>query len=322
MPTGGPRLLADIGGTHARFAWQAGADAALQHLRIYPSAAHATLLEALQTYLRDTGLGPPRLAALGMANPVSGDWVQMVNHHWSFSIRDLRARLGVERLEVLNDFEALALAIPALQADELATLKPGHADAAAPRALIGPGTGLGMAGLVCIDGRHRPLPSEGGHSTLCPETAREMAVVQVLQGRFGHVSVERAVSGPGLVWLYEALCELDRAALPPGLTPAEVTERAGAGTAGCSDERAAEALALFFAFLGSAAGNLALTLCARGGVYLAGGIVPRLVAAARQSQLVERFLGKGRMRGLLEQVPLWIVVAHEPPALRGLARVF
>ena len=186
----------------------------------------------------------------------------------------------------------------------------------APIALIGPGTGLGMAGLVAVGERWVALPGEGGHATLSPETPREMAVAQWLRQRFGHASVERAVSGPGLVWLHESLSQLDGRVPQPGLSAAEVCERGCAST----DPVAREALTMFFAFLGSAAGNLALTLGARGGVYIGGGIVPRLVEAARASPLIERFANKGRMKALLAPIPLRIISTDDPPALRGVAR--
>ncbi len=257
----GPRLLADIGGTNARFAWQAGPGATPEAVRVLACAEHATLLDAARCYLADIGLATPRLGAIGIANPVTGDAVQMTNHHWSFSIEALRTALGLQRLVVMNDFEALARSLPLLQADETAQVAGGTATDG-PIALIGPGTGLGVGGLVPARGGWAPLSGEGGHVTLAAVTPREAAVVAALQQRFGHASAERAVSGPGLVWLVEALCAVDGVAAPPDLSAASVTQRGQDGS--CT--RCTEALQLFFAFLGTTAGNLALTLGARGGV--------------------------------------------------------
>lgn len=315
-PDDGPRLLADIGGTNARFGWQESAGAPVTHVQTYACARSPSLLAAMQAYLAETARPAPRLAAIGIANPVTGDTISMTNHHWSFSIKALERALGVERLVVINDFEALALALPALQAHETVQLGAGVGVAGAPIALIGPGTGLGMAGLMHLGGRWAALAGEGGHATLSPLTPREMAVAQRLHQRFGHASIERAVSGPGLVWLHDALSELDGDAPQPGLSAAEICDRGRTET----EPRAHEALMMFLALLGSAAGNLALTLGARGGVYIGGGIVPRLIDVAGTSPLRERFVGKGRMRALLEPIPLRVITTLDPPALRGVAR--
>ncbi|WP_425260482.1 glucokinase [Rubrivivax sp. RP6-9] len=313
----GPRLLADIGGTNARFAWQAGPGAAPEAVQVLACAEHATLLDAARRYLAETGLATPRLGAIGIANPVTGDAVQMTNHHWSFSIEALRTALGLQRLVVMNDFEALARSLPLLGADEKVQIAGGRAadGQGAPIALIGPGTGLGVGGLVPTRGGWVPLAGEGGHVTLAPVTPREAAVVAALQQRFGHASAERAVSGPGLVWLVEALCAVDGVPAPPDLDAARVTQRGQDGS--CA--RCTEALQLFFAFLGSTAGNLALTLGARGGVYLGGGIVPRLQGLLKASDFHARFVGKGRFRGYLAAMPVVLITSTQHPALRGAA---
>lgn len=313
-----PRLLADVGGTHARFAWQRNADAAPEQVQVLRCAEYATLLDAARAYLAtlEPGAMPaPRLGAIGIANPVVGDHVQMTNHHWSFSISALRTALGLERLVVVNDFEALALALPLLEPDETEQLAGGAADPLAPRALIGPGTGLGVAALVHSGRRWQAIAGEGGHVSLSPQTEREAAVMFALQRRFGHASAERAVSGQGLVWLHDALAELDGAIVATtGLDGAEVARRAP------HDPRCAEALALFFAFLGTTAGNLALTLGARGGVYFGGGVLPKLARELAASGWRERFVGKGRFRGYLEAVPVHLIVSTRHPPLRGAAQ--
>lgn len=303
------RLVGDVGGTHARFGWQAGPGAPVADVRVYRCAEHATLQAALERYLADLGRSAPPRAAIGIANPVTGDRVSMTNHPWSFSIEALRRALGFAELVVLNDFEALALALPLLAPDETLQLAGGAAVPGAPLALIGPGTGLGVATLVPAGGGWVALAGEGGHVTLAAVTPREAAVVAALQQRFGHASAERAVSGPGLVWLHDALADLDHAAREPGLTAADV--------AGRDDARSREAVSLLLAFLGTTAGNLALTTGARGGVYLGGGVLPRLADRLADSPFAARLAAKGRFRGYLEKVPVHLITGDRHPALRG-----
>jgi glucokinase len=315
-PTSFPRLVGDIGGTNARFAWQANAGAALSDVATLRCADHASLQAAMQHYLQQRPT-PPRWAAIGIANPVVGDQVRMTNHHWSFSIESVRTLLGLERFLVINDFTALALSLPALSSAELRQVGNGAAVAAAPLGLLGPGTGLGVSGLLPASGGHRPIPinGEGGHVTLAPTNDREEAVVRQLRRRFGHPSAERALSGPGLSNLYEALCEID-GVLPAPLDAAGVTSRFTAG----GDPQCSDAIDLFFAFLGNVAGNLALSLGARGGVYIGGGIVPRLGDAIDRSRFREQFEAKGRFRAYLAAIPTFVVQAGISPALVGAAR--
>jgi glucokinase len=308
-----PRLLGDIGGTHARFAWQDGPGRALSDIAIERCAEHPTLGGAIRHYLQAAGKPAPHSAALGIANPVIGDEVRMTNHHWCFSIGALQRELQLQRLLVLNDFEALALALPGLAADELQPVGGGAADPAASCAVIGPGTGLGVAGL--LPGRARAVTGEGGHATLAPTDDRESAVIGWLRRRHGHVSAERVLSGSGLVNLYDAISALDETPAE-ALRPAEVVDRALAGT----DPACGTAVTLFCGFLGNVAGNVALTLGARGGVYIGGGIVPRLGAAFAASPFRARFEGKGRFRDYLAAIPTWVIVTAQPPALLGAAR--
>lgn len=310
-----PRLVGDIGGTNARFAWQAHAQAPLECVETLACQDYPQLQQAIEAYLGRIGRERPAQAALGLANPVTGDWIQMTNNHWTFSIEAMRRALGLHKLAIYNDFSALALALPTLREDELLHLGGGPALPDGARALIGPGTGLGVSGLLPqAGGGWRALESEGGHATLCASTEREWQVLSQLQRRFGHASAERVLSGPGLVWTYEALCAIDdcpvRFTQPPELADAALAQ---------ADAQAREALALFFGFLGAMAGNLALTLGARGGVYLGGGVLPRIADALRQSAFMERFLAKGRMRPLLETMPVYLITAQESPALRGMA---
>ncbi|HWP19233.1 MAG TPA: glucokinase [Burkholderiaceae bacterium] len=318
-----PRLVGDVGGTNARFAWMAGPDTGLEKVVTLPVAEHAGLREAIEHYLRSEGLPRPAGAAIGIANPVMGDRVQMTNHDWSFSIRELQQALGLGRLLVLNDFTALALALPGLTPNERRQVGGGEPVAGAPVALLGAGTGLGVSGLVPSSpmagwgrgpARWIPLEGEGGHVTLAATDDREEAVLRLLRRRHGHVSAERAVSGPGLENLYQAVCELDGKAAQPLDAPVIAQTALRHGDACC-----VAALELFCAFLGTVAGNLALTLGARGGVYIGGGIVPRLGHWFDGSRFRERFEAKGRFRPYLEAIPTWVVQA-QAPGLLGAAR--
>lgn len=313
-----PRLLGDIGGTNARFGWQSRADAEIEQIRVLPVAEYPDLLAALEGYLDFAKLGRPQCAALGMANPVSGDTVAMTNHHWRFSIHQVRARMGWQRLLVLNDFTALALALPHLEAS--VKVPVGAVPQPLERAaigLIGPGTGLGVSGLLPVPGSSRwvPIVGEGGHVSLSPSTAEEFAVQEQLQRRYGHASAERALSGAGLVDLYHALSRVR------GLPSEEITAPAHVMEQGLREgpSLASDTLDLFCAFLGSVAGDLALTLGARGGLYLGGGIVPRMKDRFVQSTFRARFEAKGRFRSYLAEVPTWLIDAPVSPALKGAA---
>lgn len=307
-----PDLVADIGGTNARFAL---IDANRQPYaeQTLSCAAFSGLTAAMQAYLAAVGGPRPTQAAVAVATPINGDWIQFTNSDWSFSTEAVGRELGLERLQILNDFTALALALPLLNPDEQRSVGGGTAVEEAPIGLLGPGTGLGVSGLVWSGQDWIPLQSEGGHVTFSPVDQREWAVAQVLQRRFGHPSPERLLSGPGLVNLYQALAEVEgwSAAV---LEPAEITDRALAGT--CPHCR--DVLEIFCGALGTAAGNLAITLGAQGGVYIGGGIVPRLGDFFDRSSFRARFEAKGRFSSYLAAVPTWVITAANP-ALRGVA---
>lgn len=307
-----PDLVADIGGTNARFAL---IDA---HRQPYAEqtllcADFPNLTAAAQSYLATAGGPRPTQAAVAVATPISGDWIQFTNSNWSFSTEAVGRALELERLLILNDFTALALALPLLNPDERRTVGGGTVIEEAPIGLLGPGTGLGVSGLVWSGERWIPLQSEGGHVTCSPVDAREWAITQVVQLRFGHASPERLLSGPGLVNMYLALAEVEGWPAE-ALEPAMITDRALAGT--CHHCR--EVLEMFCGMLGTAAGNLAITLGAQGGIYIGGGIVPRLGDFFDQSPFRARFEAKGRFSAYLAAVPTWVITAAHP-ALRGVA---
>jgi glucokinase len=314
-PHGFPRLLGDIGGTHARWAWQPAPDALPQAHVTHRTADDPSLLASAQRYLSTQTLPSPAVIGLGVATAVQGDEIRMTNLPWVFSLTALRDALGAEQCIAINDFTALAHAVPTLKPNDLRLLGGDAPADDAAKGLIGPGTGLGVSGLV-PDGRGhwRALSGEGGHVTLAASNRAEADLIGLLQAHFGHVSAERVLSGAGLVNLHAAVCERDGVAAPP-LRPSDVTQHAMAG----SDARCAEALSHFTAFLGSVAGNLALTLGARGGVYLGGGILPRLGPHFDAALFRSRFEAKGRFEAYLKPIPVWLIEA-EVPALVGVAR--
>ena len=271
MTTDDPGLVADIGATNARFALVLP-DGTVSPPRVFALADHPTIAEAIETYLEtECPLRKPVQAAIAIAAPVTGDQVTMTNHPWTFSIEGLRQRFGFRRIHVINDFAANALAILHLDKTDCRQIGPGSPALRQPIGVIGPGTGLGVSGLIPCGHGYVAIHGEGGHATIAPEDERESAVLDLLRRRYEHVSAERLLSGPGLVNLYHALCELSGIPAAP-LTPMQITD----ARTGQENRLAVEATDMFGAMLGSVAGNLALLLGARGGIYIAGGIVPKL----------------------------------------------
>lgn len=312
-----PRLLADVGGTNARFAWQASAGAPISDVRVLPCADYPTLPAAMHAYLDGLNQGRPLAAAIAIANPITGDEVRMTNHHWVFSQSAVKAEFGLQTLQLLNDFTALALALPVLPADELRQVGGTTAVPDAPIALLGAGTGLGVSGLLPDRrGGWLPINGEGGHVTLPAVSARERLVMDGLIQRYGRASAERLLCGQGLVDACAILCAADGVPERTLAHAAEVTEAALANQL----PQAVEALTHFCALLGSVAGNLALTLGARGGVYIGGGIVPRLGDAFERSPFRQRFEAKGRFSAYLQAIPVWVITSSQSPALMGAAR--
>ena len=302
-------LVGDIGATNARFGLVAPAGAIL-HSSIFACADFADIGDAIGAYLAQRGNLPmPRSGALAIAAVITGDLVRMTNHPWHFSVAALRDLLGFERLLAINDFTAAALAVPHLSDGDRIPVGGGAPVDGAPIAVLGPGSGLGVSGIVPSGLGWVPLTGEGGHATMAPANDREDAVLRLMRRRFDHVSAERCLSGPGLVNLYNCLAELDGVPAEP-CTAAQITDPE------IDDKLCREATAMFCAMLGTIAGNLALSLGARGGVYIAGGIVPRLGARFVESGFRERFEAKGRMRPYLAAIPCY-VVTHRLPAFLG-----
>jgi len=314
---GGARLLADVGGTNARFALETG-PGRFEAIEVLPCQEHATLADAMRAYLAlpqvaslHTGI---RHAAIAIANPVTGDQVRMTNHHWAFSIEALRQECGFATLVVVNDFSALARSLPHL-GEHKRQVGGGAQVADAPLGLLGAGTGLGVSGLIpAAGGGWTALRSEGGHVSFSPVNEVEIAILQYAWREFEHVSSERLLSGAGVELIYRALSE--RAGRPDSLNAPEISRRALAGECPVCDA----VLEAFCGMLGTAAGNLAITLGAQGGVYIGGGIVPRLGERFVNSSFRRRFEQKGRFSAYLAQVPTYVITA-EYPAFLGVSAI-
>jgi glucokinase len=298
------RLLADIGGTFVRFALEV-APGRLAHMALLRSAEHADFEAAVRAYLAGVGPGQILHAAIAIANPVEGDEVRMINYHWKFSIEQIRQRLGLETLVVVNDFTALAMALPRLGPGDRRAVGQGTPRERSVVGLLGAGTGLGVSGLIPAGDGWVALGAEGGHTSFAPRDAREQLILDHAQRQYSHVSFERLVSGPGLELIHRALCERDGHATPALLAPA-ITQRGLSG----EDARCAEVLEVFCGMLGTAAGDLAVTLGALGGVYIGGGIVPRLGTYFDRSPFRARFEDKGRFSDYLRGIPTYVVTAE------------
>jgi glucokinase len=298
-------LVADVGGTNIRLA--AATASGFQNQTTWLCSDFDTLTDALTTYI-ETYLDKsrPTAAAIAVAGPVTGDKVDITNQRWNFSIEELRTDLKLEKLIVVNDFTAQAAAIPRLEPTDIEPIKEGIPIQDKAIAVLGPGTGLGVSGLVYSGYNWIPLAGEGGHVTLGATNEREWAILEVLQGIFGRVSAERVLSGPGLVNLFRALCQLDGEAAVES-TPAEIVELAGTSP----ESRAAETVRIFSGWLGTVAGDFALTLGAWTGVYLCGGVLPKMGQRFAREQFSERFVDKGRYRGHMERIPVHLVTNTE-----------
>ena len=300
-----PRLIADIGGLYARFAIETsyGEFAQQRSLRCADFASFEAAMAAYLSSLKSTLVVH---AAVAIANPVDGDQVRMTNYHWQFSIEEARVNLGLETLVVVNDFTALAMALPRLGPQDFRQVGSGQAVKNSVIGLIGSGSGLGVSGLIPSGEGWTSLGSEGGHSSFAPSDAREAAVLAYVWRQFDHVSFERLLSGPGLELTYLAIAELKHMQVK-GLSAPEITRCA-------LDENeplCIETLEVFCNMLGTAASNLALTLGATGGIYIGGSIVPRLGDFFDRSGFRNRFEQKGRFANYVAHIPSFVITAAE-----------
>jgi glucokinase len=305
-------LVADVGGTNARFAIADLETLALYDIEEFKCALHSSLVEAMRAYL-DRLDDPPAVAAIAVAGPVVDERVSLTNSAWSFTKAELCSRTGLNSVLVLNDIQALALSISSLDGRELHRIGGLEADPRATKLVLAAGTGIGASALVWTGARWLAVPGEGGHISFAAYTKRERDVIDVLYPDQPHVPVDRVVSGPGLANLYRAIAKLDGAEAEPFL-PNDVLTRGLSR----SDAIAEEALELFIAWLGRFAGDAALMVGARGGVYIGGGLAPRMVDALSTDLFRRSFDEKGQMKGFLEPIPVYIILAKFA-ALKGAA---
>ena len=308
-------MVADIGATNVRFAalTDGGAIGPVSRfaVRNFPD-----ITAALDAFVQQTGTPRPARLALAIAGPIFSDEVKITNAQWHFSIRDLKQRLKLKQLAVVNDFEAQALSLPYLGNDDLIAIGQvrGTHSPNAPRAVLGPGTGMGMAGLIRIGDRWHAVTTEGGYTSLSPLTDREIAVWHILRKRHGRVSVERVLSGPGLVELYQALLTIEERE-PETVTSEQIVHMARTA----KSKLAVESIELFCAWLGDVAGDAALMFLARGGVFLTGSILNDISEVLKHSRFRERFENKGRAASFIKTVPTYLITT-ETSALLGCAR--
>ncbi|ALK98682.1 RpiR family transcriptional regulator [Massilia sp. WF1] len=314
----GPRLLADIGATHARFALES-APGVLRNVAVLLCDDYTGIVPLLNAYLAQARaqLGEVRIshAAFALANPISGDFIRMTNRDWQFSTDEVRRALGLTTLLIVNDFTALAMALPGFKPDELLQIGGGTPQPHAVAGVLGPGTGLGVSGVIpTVDG-FVTLGSEGGHVNFAPADEREFAILQYAWREWQHVSNERLISGPGMEIIYRALAQRNGVQAPPR-NAADIVSSALEQ----QDPLCLEVLECFAGMLGGAAANLAVTLGAFGGIFIGGGIVPRVAQWFATSPFRARFEAKGRFSSYLAQIPTYVIMTPNP-ALYGVASI-
>jgi glucokinase len=310
----GPRLVADIGATHARLALET-APGVLRHAAVLLCDDYPGIVPLLQAYLA----GHPGVrivhAALALANPISGDFIRMTNRDWQFSTDEVRRTLGLSTLLIVNDFTALAMAVPGMKSEDLLQVGGGKPASHSVAGVLGPGTGLGVSGVIpTVDG-FVTLGSEGGHVNFAPADEREFAILQFAWREWTHVSNERLLSGPGMEVIHRALAQRNGVQVPP---------RTAADIVSCAleehDPLCLEVLECFAGMLGGAAANLAVTLGAFGGIFIGGGIIPRIADWFATSPFRARFEAKGRFTDYLAQIPTYVIMTPNP-ALQGVAAI-
>jgi glucokinase len=300
-------LIADIGATNARFA-QVDAAGNIGCIDVLACADYPSLTAAAKSYLCKYSLSVT-YGGFAVAGPVLGDEIRLTNLPWVISQKQTQSDLGLTSLRIVNDFTAIAYAVPHLTAADYYRLGEGSAKKGAPIGIIGPGTGLGVAALVFdAEGNAIPVTTEGGHITMHAQTQREFDIIAYLKkNKYSHISAERLVSGKGILNLYQAICGLANAA-PDKTDPAEITQAALDNACPFS----MEALDLFASMLGSVAGNYALSLGAFGGIYIAGGVVPKLGDWFKTSRFRDSFLAKGRYHDYLSAIPVFVITNPYP----------
>ena len=307
-------IVADVGGTNARFAWCSTSEeeVVMQDRRNYACADFKGIAEAFQHYCADVGVVSDRFSA-ALACPCEHDQISLTNNHWAFSRSALVAQLQLQELRTINDFTAQALAVPLLNDQQRYVLHAGE-KVRAPILIMGPGTGLGVGALVPAAEGWVPVVTEGGHVTASAVDARDVAIINILRQRFGHVSAERLISGPGIVNLYQAEMQL-AGREPEALSAAQISELALKQ----GDEVCVAVLQRFCRVFGGVVGDAVMSLGARGGIVIAGGIVPRMLEFVQQSEFLPRLHDKGRFSQYLRNIPITVMISGDPGLLGSAA---
>lgn len=308
-----PVLVGDIGGTNARFAILVDSYAEPKEFPVVHTADHATIDEAIQNEILDHTSIQPRSAVLAVAGPIDSDEIDLTNCDWVVRPLQMMETLGIDDIIVLNDFEAQALAVVSLQPQDLEKIGGDEPEYHGSRAVLGPGTGLGVAGLIRARKSWVPVPGEGGHVDFGPRTERDLEIFPRLQRIDGRVAAEEVLSGRGLQNIYQAICKAG-GVTPTLETPADITSAALAH----ENAEAEETLSLFTTYLGRLAGDFALTFMSRGGVYLAGGIAQRIIPALKEPGFRQAFEDKAPHTAIMKAMPVY-VITHPMAALSGLA---
>jgi glucokinase len=312
-PMSFPALVGDIGGTNARFALLSDAHAEAKAFDPVRTADFPDIETAIEESVFALTSVMPRSAVIAVAGPVQGDEIDLTNADWVIRPKHMMQRLGLDDVVVINDFEALALSLTSLGDDVLEKIGGGEADDHGPKVVIGPGTGLGVAGIIHASGIWVPIPGEGGHVSFGPVEADEFAVWERLEPEHGRISAEALLCGRGMVRLYRGVAAA-QGAEPRFTRPEQISDEALAG----GDPVARRTVDLYCRLLGRAAGDLALTFMASGGVYIGGGIAPRLLPILAQSEFRRAFEAKAPHEDFARSVPSWVITG-ERPALTGLA---
>lgn len=303
-------VVADIGGTNARFSRVNLNTLTMDKVKVYPCLNFSSLVSALMFYQQEQCLLELKQVVIAIACPVIDDYVSMTNFHWQFSIKEVQSQLNLENFYVINDFTAIAMSLPFLAQKEMVQVGGGQSDLCKPRVILGAGTGLGVAHLISTTEGFIPLAGEGGHMTWAPQNEQEVFIQRYLTAHYDHVSWERLLSGPGLENLYLALAAYQKKQVR-SLTAKEITAKALKG----GSLLAKETIGQFLASLGAFAGDLALAVGAWGGVYIAGGIIPKFLDLIDSSEFRRRFESKGRSSHVTCQISTHIVLAKQPGLL-------
>lgn len=314
-----PILVADIGGTNARFALITDFKPeqnqfVIEHNITFPSADFGSLEAALTHYLSQIKPIQPTRACLAVAGPIKSGQVHLTNLGWHFSVEQLKTEFTLSKLEVINDFAAFAYAAPYLDPQQNVTIKSGQADSNANIAVMGPGTGFGAASLVRTNQGSAVLSCEAGHISLASVNELDTQLITELRKQLPHVSVETVFSGPGISHLYQAMAAV-KGVESKTLTAAQISELANSGECAVCDAT----LNQFCDWMGSVAGDLALTFGGLGGVFIGGGILPRMQSRLLASRFVERFTAKGIMSQFVSQIPVTLVIQDNIPLIGAAA---